>query len=184
MKRYVILAGVNGAGKTTLFSLIPSLAQIDKVNMDEIVREIGDWKDTETVIKAGKIAVSRIEQLFQENKSFSQETTLCGKSILRYLKRAKEKGYCIEMHYVGVDSAEIAKERVRSRVSNGGHGISDEDIERRYKETLERFKEVLPICDLAAVYDNTDSIRRIAIYKGGMCVKISKNIPHWFKEVI
>ena len=49
---------------------------------------------------------------------------------------------------------------------------------------MKRYVILLPICDLAAVYDNTDSIRRIAIYKGGMCVKISKNIPHWFKDVI
>ena len=183
MKRYVILAGVNGAGKTTLFSLIPSLAKIDKVNMDEIVREIGDWKDTETVIKAGKIAVNRIDRLFQEEKSFSQETTLCGRSIIGYINRAKEQGYCIEMHYVGVDSPDIAKERVKNRVSNGGHGISDKDIERRYKETLEKLKEVLPVCDLVAIYDNSFDIRRFAIYKQGVCVKISKNVPRWFKEL-
>lgn len=40
MKKYVLLAGVNGAGKSTLFSLISSLSEIEKVNLDETVREI------------------------------------------------------------------------------------------------------------------------------------------------
>jgi predicted ABC-type ATPase len=34
MKKYVLLAGVNGAGKSTLFSLIPSLSEIQKINLD------------------------------------------------------------------------------------------------------------------------------------------------------
>ena len=40
MKRYVLLAGVNGAGKSTLFSLISSLSEIEKINLDETFREI------------------------------------------------------------------------------------------------------------------------------------------------
>ena len=41
------------------------------------------------------------------------------------------------MNYIGVESSDIAKERVKYRVSQGGHGIPDEDIERRYYESLE-----------------------------------------------
>ena len=155
MKRYVILAGVNGAGKSTLFSIMSSLSEIKKVNLDEIVREIGDWRDTHAVIEAGKIAVRRINKYFIEGVSFSQETTLCGMSILGNIQKAKKLGYSIEMHYVGLDSADIAKLRVKNRVDHGGHGIADEVVERRYVETLEKLKIVLPQCDLAAIYDNT-----------------------------
>ena len=153
MKRYVLLAGVNGAGKSTLFSLISSLCEIEKINLDEGI-------------------------------SFSQETTLCGKSILRNIQRAKLLGYSVEMHYIGVDSPDIAKERVRNRVMQGGHGISDEDIERRYVETLENLKVVLPQCDLAAIYDNTEGFRRFAIFKNGKCMRQSSRIPEWYQNVI
>lgn len=80
MKRYVILAGVNGAGKSTLFSLISSLSEIEKINLDEMVREIGDWRDMHAVVEAGKLVIHRINNYFIEGVSFSQETTLCGKS--------------------------------------------------------------------------------------------------------
>ena len=35
-------------------------------------------------------------------------------------------------HYVGIESVEIAKQRIAYRVAHGGHGIPDADVERRY----------------------------------------------------
>ena len=46
----------------------------------------------------------------------TQESTLCGKSIIKNFRRAKQLGYTIELHYVGVDSAETAKQRVEERL--------------------------------------------------------------------
>ena len=40
------------------------------------------------------------------------------------------------MNYIGVESIDIAKERVAIRVSKGGHGIPDDAIERRYYDSL------------------------------------------------
>ena len=57
---------------------------------------------------------------------------MCGKAILKNIKKAKELGYFVELHYVGVDNVDIEKERVRHRVQQGGHGIPEADIERRY----------------------------------------------------
>ena len=71
MKKYVLLAGVNGAGKSTLFSLISSLSEIEKVNLDETVREIGDWRNPKDVLSAGRIIISRIDRSFAEGVSFS-----------------------------------------------------------------------------------------------------------------
>ena len=183
MKKYILIAGVNGAGKSTLFSLIPSLSKINKINLDETVRNIGDWRDVKAVIEAGKIIVDRINDYFDSGESFCQETTLCGKSILRNVNRAKQLGYSIEMHYVGLESVELAKERVKNRVIHGGHGIADEDIERRYVETFKNLQIVLPQCDLAAIYDNTESFRRFAIYKEGTCVRLSSRIPAWYQRI-
>ena len=59
---------------------------------------------------------------------------------------------------MGVDSVNIAKERVKSRVNKGGHGIPEADIEKRYIETFHNLKEILKDCDLAAFYDNTERI--------------------------
>lgn len=183
MKKYVIIAGVNGAGKSTLYQINDSFKKMPRVNVDEIIRQIGDWRNSRDVFQAGKIAVKKIEQYMNEGKTFNQETTLCGKSIIKNILKAKELGYLIELHYVGVDSVEIAKDRVRYRVENGGHGIPEKDIEKRYEETFRQLNKILRECDLIAFYDNTESFRRFAICRDGNLIRISHNIPTWFLNV-
>ena len=63
----------------------------------------------------------------------------------------------------------------------GGHGVNDDDIERRYEESFYGLKEVLHLCNLIAVYDNTKDFRRFAIYKDGSLVRRSHEVPMWFK---
>lgn len=108
---------------------------------------------------------------------------MCGKSIIKNILKAKELGYFIELHYVGVDSVQIAKDRVKHRVENGGHGIPEEDIEKRYVETFQQLNCILKECNLIAFYDNTESFRRFAICKNGTLVRISQNVPAWFFKV-
>ena len=113
MKKYVILAGVNGAGKSTLYNTSLDSLKFEKINLDDVVREIGDWRNPKDVIEAGKIIIKKIDDCFTEEKSLCQETTLCGKTIFKTIKKAKDLGYVIEMHYVGLNGSDLAKERVK-----------------------------------------------------------------------
>lgn len=183
MKRYVLIAGVNGAGKSTLYQTLESLQSMPRINVDEIVREFGDWKNQNDVMKAGRIAVGMIKEYFEKGLSFNQETTLCGKSILENIKYAKQLGYEIELHYVGIDSAELAKDRIAYRVAHGGHGIPDRDVERRFVESRDQFKKILPLCDMAVLYDNTENFYRVAIYKSGHMEILCEKQPNWYTEM-
>ena len=62
MKKYVIFAGVNGAGKSTLYNTLKLKNTLPRVNSDEIVRSFGDWRNMSDVMKAGKIAVKKIDE--------------------------------------------------------------------------------------------------------------------------
>lgn len=182
MKRYILYAGVNGAGKSTLYRTTHYKDSMPRVNTDEILREFGDWRNSSDLIKAGKIAVERLNDYLLQGVAFNQETTLCGHSIIRTMQRAKDAGYMIEMHYVGVDSPQIAKQRIAERVKMGGHGIPDQDVDRRYEESLKNLEKVLGLCDLTALYDNTTQFRRFAIYKNGKAMRVSHNIPAWYQK--
>ncbi|MGL6216918.1 MAG: hypothetical protein ACRC36_02725 [Lacrimispora sphenoides] len=94
-------------------------------------------------MKAVKLAVQELNYCLSSGISFNQETTLCGKTIFRTIERARSQGYCIELYYLGVDSVELAKQRIAYRVSKGGHGIPDEDMEKRYQETFLYLRLVL-----------------------------------------
>lgn len=142
MKKYTIVAGVNGSGKTTLYQTKQIQRSDFRINADEILVEMGgDWKNTADVLAAGKIAVERLKSYIEKGISVNQETTLCGKSILNNITKAKAEGYIIEIHYIGLSSAELAKERVARRVSEGGHGVSDSDVERRYEQSFMNLKK-------------------------------------------
>lgn len=154
-----------------------------RINTDEILKTFGDWKITSDVMKAVKRAVQELNQCLSIGSSFNQETTLCGKTIFRTIEKARNQGYYIELYYVGVDSVELAKQRIAYRVLKGGHGISDKGVEKRYLETFQNLNIVLPMCNLASLYDNTREFRRIAIYKDGLPVCVSHNVPDWFQRV-
>ena len=184
MKQYILFAGVNGAGKTTFYQTYPKLKEMPRVNVDEIVRGFGNWSNPGDVSRAGMQAVREIRDYFEKGVSFNQETTLCGKSILRNINIAKKKGYHLILYYVGLDSAEKAKERVAQRVANGGHGIPDADIERRYYESLQNLRNILPLFDRVELFDNTDRFRQIAIFENGRCVDAAEFIPPWCAELL
>lgn len=184
MKKYILIAGVNGAGKSTLYHILDELQEMPRINTDDIVKSFGRWDNPSDVMKAGKIAIKMIEEYFQEGCTFNQETTLCGKSILKNIEKAKKLGYSIEVHYVCVDSIEIAKERIRNRVSNGGHGIPDRDVERRYGESIQNITSVLKQCERVTFYDNTDYFKRIAFYYDGEFEVMSEEVPKWLKAIV
>lgn len=184
MKRYILIAGVNGAGKSTLYQSLVSLQKMPRINTDEIVKTFGNWNNPNDIIIAGKIAIERINSYLNAGITFNQETTLCGKTIIKNIKRAKSNGYYIELHYISVDNVDIAKARVNERVSKGGHGIPDKDIERRYIETFNNLRIVMPYCDKITFYDNSDKFHRFAIYENGKEKIIYPPVPKWFDNVI
>ena len=154
MANCVIFAGVNGAGKTTLYKIISLSEDFGRrINTDEIVMEIGDWRNNQDQMRAGRIALNMRKECVDKMISFNQETTLTGKRILKAIEEIKEKGYTIYLYYIGVDSPAIAKERIKNRVLKGGHNIPEEVVEKRYYETLENLKKVLPLADYVRIYD-------------------------------
>lgn len=57
MKKYILIAGVNGAGKSTLYHMFDYLQNMPRVNLDDEVRKIGNWRNQRDVINAGLITV-------------------------------------------------------------------------------------------------------------------------------
>ena len=83
------------------------------------------------------------------------------------------------MNYVGVENPNVAKERVKIRVSKGGHGIPDEAIERRYFDSLANLSKVINICDKINIYDNSETFKLVMVIKDGEVVWKDKKTPNW-----
>lgn len=186
MATYTIFAGVNGSGKTSIYKTTYYEQNKDekRINTDEMVARIGSWKDSNIQMKCAREAVKLIKTYISKEVSFNQETTLSGKSIINNIKRAKQNGFIIIINYIGVESAEIAKERVDLRVSKGGHGIPHRDIERRYVEALENLSKIIPICDEINIYDNTDIFKLIVGIRNGKKIWSDEKLPDWIKSIM
>ena len=185
-KIFYLFAGVNGAGKSTLYnteSLDINIKDTVRINTDAIVRKIGNWKNDSDQIKAAKIAINLRNNCFQCGKSFNEETTLTGKTILKNIDKAKEQGYELQLFYVGLNSSDIAKERVKNRVEKGGHNIENDVIEKRYYESLKNLKKIISKFDKVYLYDNSIKYKNIFLFSDNTILFKDKNIT-WSREAI
>lgn len=182
--KYILYAGVNGAGKSTLYDINGNLEGLHYINLDDAIKRLGDWRDVSINLVAGKQVVNTIKQYIEAKDSFIQETTFCGNSIIRNINNAIKQGYYIEVHYVAVETTDIAIERVHRRVAKGGHGVSDQDIRRRYFQSFKNLKMMMPQIDWLVLYDNTESFRKIAVYSKGILVNKENNAPEWYNKYI
>ena len=185
-KIFYLFAGVNGAGKSTLYnteSLDINIKDTVRINTDEIVRKIGNWKNNSDQIKAAKIAINLRNNCFQCGKSFNEETILTGKTILKNIDKAKEQGYELQLFYVGLNSSDIAKERVKNRVEKGGHNIENDVIEKRYYESLKNLKKIISKFDKVYLYDNSIKYKNIFLFSDNTILFKDKNIT-WSREAI
>lgn len=182
---FYLFAGINGAGKSTLFSTVPEdIKNTFRINTDEVVKKFGNWRNEIDQIKAAKIAVKLRKGYIEKGVSFNEETTLTGKTILNLIDKLRDKNYKLHLFYVGVDSVEIAKERIRSRVLKGGHDIPDEVVEKRYTESLQNLSKVLNKFDNVVIYDNTKKYRMILKIVNKKIIKKSQNLPKWAENII
>lgn len=159
-KTLYIISGCNGAGKTTAsFTILPEILNCKEfVNADEIAKGLSPFQPEKVSFEAGRIMLKRINELLLENENFAFETTLATKSYKNKVIEAKEKGYRVILLFFWLQSVELAKERVKTRVSEGGHNIEPDVIERRYMKGIKNLFDIyLPIVDGAFIFDNSEA---------------------------
>ena len=157
-KNLYIISGCNGAGKTTAsFNILPDLLNCKEfVNADEIARGLSPFQPEKVSIEAGRLMLKRIDELIDSNQDFSFETTLSTKSFINTIDNAKSKGYYVTLIFFWLESIQLAKDRVQKRVSEGGHNIEPNVIDRRYKAGIKNlFKLYFDKVDSLLIYDNS-----------------------------
>lgn len=158
-KNLYIISGCNGAGKTTAsFTILPEIINCKEfVNADEIAKGLSPFQPEKVAFESGRIMLNRINELLKENENFAFETTLSTRSYKHKIIEAKKKGYTVTLLFFWLQNIELAKERVKIRVSEGGHNIESEVIERRYFKGIRNLFEIyLPIVDGALIFDNSN----------------------------
>ena len=150
----IVFAGPNGSGKSTITKMANIIEPY--INADDIKRA-SHCSDIEAAVKADEMR----NELIDEGKSFTFETVLSTDRNLKLLKRAKEQGYFIRCIYVLTANPQINVSRVFVRTQSGGHDVPKEKILSRYDKALKLIPELLELCDICHIYDNSDVPQRI-----------------------
>jgi predicted ABC-type ATPase len=157
-KNLYIISGCNGAGKTTAsFTILPEVLDCREfVNADEIAKGLSPFQPEKVAFEAGRIMLHRISELLESGQVFAFETTLATKSYKSKIALAQEKGYKVILLFFWLQDVELAIERVKTRVLEGGHNIEKDVIRRRYINGIANlFNIYLPIVDEVMIFDNS-----------------------------
>lgn len=158
-KNLYIIAGCNGAGKTTAsFTILPEILDCKEfVNADEIAKGLSPFQPEKVAFEAGRIMLNRIDELFKNQENFAFETTLATKTYKQRIKFAKENDYNTTLLFFWLRNSDLAKERVKTRVKEGGHNIPTDVIERRYINGIKNLFDIyLEIVDQVLIFDNSE----------------------------
>ena len=161
MKKCYIIAGPNGAGKTTFAnSFLPREAQcLNYVNADLIASGLSPFKPESVAFQAGKLQLQKIEDIVKRKESFAFETTLSGLNYIRRIRTWQNLGYKVILYFLKLPNEEMAVDRVKLRVSEGGHDIPDVVIKRRFTKGwgnfLSHYKNTV---DTWVIFDNSGEV--------------------------
>lgn len=174
MPNLYFISGCNGAGKTTAsFTILPEMLNCKEfVNADEIARGLSPFQPENVAIQAGKIMLKRIDDLLNQQEDFAIETTLTTKSYLTTINRAQEFGYKVTLLFFWLNNVELAIERVKTRVQEGGHNIPEIVIRRRYIKGIQNLRVFTSKANYWLVIDNSEGLMQF-IAEGNMNEEIT-----------
>lgn len=178
-----VVAGVNGAGKSTL-TATEKFGDLPVVDPDATAREIAPDNPEGASLAAGRAVTTERKEHLEAGESFVTETTLSGRSALNLMEAAKESGFEVELHYVGVDSVAQSQDRVVERVEAGGHDVPEADQMRRFERSRENLNEAILIADRTVIYDNSDEANMLSevAFLSKDDYKLANDAPDWAKD--
>ena len=171
----MVFAGPNGSGKTTLTRMANTVGKY--INADDI-KSATHCTDLEAAQNAERLRNLSLD----EHEDFTFETVLSTDRNLELLRQAKKAGYFIRGIYVLTSDPKINVARVKVRVAFGGHGVPEDKILSRYDKALKLIPQLVEICDVLHIYDNTKLPFRI--FKKRKTVYYHWSNKYWNEQAI
>ncbi|MBS1667893.1 MAG: hypothetical protein JST58_11000 [Bacteroidetes bacterium] len=116
-------------------------------------------------------------------KDFSFETVMSHVSKVKMIETANRKKYQTYLYFIATNSPIINYGRIKERVEKGGHNVSREKIEERYKKSILLLGKAIKKSYRAYIFDNTVSLTLMAEYKQGVLQKQYAPFADWFLEI-
>lgn len=144
----LVLAGPNGSGKSTITPYFDKVGEY--TNADDVAASTGM-----NIVDAAKLVDQKRYSAIEDKRDFSFETVLSSDYKMDIIRKAKSEGYFVKCIFILTVDPAINVERIKTRVALGGHDVPKDKIITRYTKSLAHIKELLELCDILHVYDNT-----------------------------
>ncbi|MGI9229333.1 MAG: AAA family ATPase [Gammaproteobacteria bacterium] len=157
-KKIIIIAGPNGAGKTTFAEefLTHEAKCPNFVNADLIAKGLAPFASESIPFKASRLMLAEINSHVRKGDSFAFETTLSGRLYARLISQWQGLAYKVKLLFIKLELPELAVERVKLRVQEGGHNIPEAVIRRRFVAGLQNLEMIYkPLVNEWRIYDNS-----------------------------
>ena len=175
MPEVIAFAGPNGSGKSTITRMAKTVGVY--INADDIKRTTL-CSDMDAALKAEELR----ENALADKADFTFETVLSTDRNLNLLRRAKENGYFVRVIYVLTADPDVNVFRVKVREEFGGHGVPEDKVRSRYTRALALIPQLVEVCDILHIYDNTKEPFRI--FKKRKNVYYRWKNQYWTNEAI
>lgn len=159
--QFLIIAGPNGSGKSSAYRETHATIggrSFRIINPDLFAKRIADLEEVD-LGDANLEAVRRIEAWLETSilagHTVGVETVLSTEKYRRLVERAKQLGYAFQFIYVVLDDPLLNVERVRIRVTRGGHPVPEDKIIERYWRSLKQMPWFLRQADRAWLWNNS-----------------------------
>jgi predicted ABC-type ATPase len=178
-----IVAGPNGSGKTSFYEQFLRQQFPRWVNADEIGRILTEVVESKRDLAAARLAEEQRERLITERVTFAFETVFSRTDHwIGFLRRAKERGYRLELYFLCTADPVMNAARVETRRGRGGHAVPLDKVVARYPGSIRTALEARKIIDELWLYDNTEwdyTPLLLGWWEGQQAKHVAESIPHW-----
>lgn len=185
-----IIAGCNGCGKSTFSKSLSPLGtksfdfdlEYSKIYPTIIDNEL---KDRMVYNSTWKLFENSIENSIKSQVDFTYETNF-NNQVLHWPKHFKLNGFKVRLNFLYLDSIAEAKRRVQIRVENGGHFVSESEIETRYHDGFKNLNLHWDFFDEVLLFNSSQynrSPKHIISFKKDEPIKPIK-VPKFLKTKI
>jgi predicted ABC-type ATPase len=166
-----VIGGPNGCGKSTLARIADDrglLFGAKPINPDELTKQAAAEFDELGEVGANLVGVERAEKAvwraIARGESAAVETVLSSAKYLDVVAVAQARNYHTRLHFVALPTVELALERIKIRVSMGGHNVPEDKVRERWTKAHDNLIKYIACVNEVLVFANLGENPLLVLY--------------------
>lgn len=121
-------------------------------------------------------------ELLAQSSTFTFETVMSSPDKVDFMREAQERGYRTYLYFVATNDPAINIERVKLRVSQGGHDVPEDKIRERYQRSIALLDDACAVANRTYVFDNSGEAHEllVEVRDAEEMIVHASALPAWF----